>query len=267
MPAILELRDAGLQVEKCELLRDISFDLQSGEILGIAGSNGAGKSSLLRLACGERPASRGAVLLHGSAIANHPPRVRARHLAILPQHSALQFDFSVEQVVALGFAPFGAVADAGVLTRVLSRCDLLPLRERLYPTLSGGEKQRVHLARVLLQLLADTPEGSLSHKALLLDEPTSAMDIAHQEHCLQLFQELRERGCAIALVMHDLSLLSRCSDRLLLLRQGRSFALGDTQDLLESARLSELYSYPIRLLRDADYPGVFLLPGGLRETR
>ncbi len=246
---LLEFRAAGLFRGQSQLLKDLSFTLASGEILGIAGSNGAGKSSLLKLACSEHVPSDGHVLFQGQPVGQIDPRLRAQQMAVLAQNFSLQFDFSVRQLVTLGRSPHRDIGSTGeeMVERAITDCDLERLRDRSYLTLSGGERQRVQLARVLAQLYAQPQDGDLSGQLLILDEPTSATDIRHQERFLSLFRHLRDRGCSILLVMHDINLLSRCSDRLLLLRSGQIQALGATAELLTEAHLSRLFDYPLKL--------------------
>lgn len=248
--ALLQFRDVSLTLTAATILSDLHFSLGNAEILGVAGSNGAGKSSLLRLASGEHAPTRGEVLFESRSLTQLDPPWRARRIAVLGQHFGLQFDFNVNQLVTLGRSPhrdIGSPASGQVIERAIADCDLGPLRERSYLTLSGGERQRVQLARVLTQLYARPGECDLTGHLLILDEPTSAMDIRHQERCLTLLKELRDRGCSILLVMHDINLLSRCADRLLFLRDGRQLAQGTVDDLLTEAHISALFDYPLKL--------------------
>jgi iron complex transport system ATP-binding protein len=247
---LLQFRRVSLTLKTASILTDLDFGLQHAEILGVAGSNGAGKSSLLRLACGEHTPSRGEVLFQSRSLPGLDPRWRARHIAVLGQHFGLQFDFSVDQLVTLGRSPhqdLGSTASRQVIESAIEDCDLLALRERSYLTLSGGERQRVQLARVLAQLYDRAGKSDLTGQLLILDEPTAAMDIRHQERCLALLRHLRDRGCSILVVMHDINLLSRCADRLLFLRNGRLQAQGSVEELLSEERMSALFDYPLKL--------------------
>jgi iron complex transport system ATP-binding protein len=257
---VLECDKVGLRAGSRQLLRDVSFSLESGEILGVAGRNGAGKSSLLRIAGGETLSTSGSVRLHGRALAEVPPRERARQLAILPQSSSLQFDYSVRELVSLGRIPHGSRDDIEIVRRLIEQCELSDHADQSYLTLSGGERQRAQLARVLAQLLPRGANGDLRGQLLLLDEPTNALDLPHQEHFLAMLLALRERGCAILLVLHDISLLSRCADRLLFLHDGGQMALGTTDALLNETQLSALYDYPLQVLPLAQDRGIQIAP-------
>lgn len=262
------MRNAGLCFSASTLLSDISFVLTPGEIIGIAGSNGAGKSSLLRLACAEYAPSSGSVCFDGDEIESIEPRTRAQRMAVLPQSMGLQFDFTVRQVVDLGRSPHGDLGGVGsqVVDQVLESCELTSLAGRSYPSLSGGEKQRTQFARVLAQLLPDTSPRELHGQVLILDEPTSAMDIRHQERFLLLLAKLRDRGCAVLLVMHDINLLSRCANRLLYLKNGHMLSLGPTAEQLNEQALSELFEYPLRIrsMTDGETPFVYPAPHALK---
>lgn len=259
---LLEMRNAGLCFSASTLLSDVSFILSPGQIVGIAGSNGAGKSSLLRLACAEYAPSSGSVSFDGDEIGSIEPRIRAQRMAVLPQSMGLQFDFTVRQVVDLGRSPHGDLGGVGsqVVDHVLDSCELTSLADRSYPSLSGGEKQRTQFARVLAQLLPDTSPKELHGQILILDEPTSAMDVRHQERFLQLIAKLRNRGCAVLLVMHDINLLSRCADRLLYLKNGHMLSMGPTSEQLNERALSDLFDYPLKIRSRTDGEPLFVYP-------
>ncbi len=169
-------------------LDGVSLRLQAGQVSGVLGPNGAGKSTLLEALSGELKTARGQVMLHGRALEGWSDRERARCLAVLPQSSTLSFAFQVEDVVAMGRLPHcsGRQADARIVAAALQAADAQHLAGRSYLRLSGGERQRVHLARVLAQLWPGD-EGSV----LLLDEPTSMLDPAHQHSILQAVRRFR----------------------------------------------------------------------------
>lgn len=213
-------------------LAGVSLDLRAGEVLAIAGPNGAGKSTLLALMCGERRPDAGEVLLDGTPVHALDPEARARRIGVLPQSSPLAFAFRADEVVALG--RLGKV-DPQVVQGAMAETGVLHLAARAYPTLSGGEKQRVHLARVLVQL-----EGS-AEPHLLLDEPTASLDPAQQHTVLRRVRERARAGAAVAIVLHDLGLAARYADRILLLRAGRVVAEGSPWEVLEPRVLRRCY--------------------------
>jgi len=223
------------------LLRDIEFDLHPGEILGLAGPNGAGKSSLLEVAAGSVEATQGEVRLISQPMTHWQPRARALHLAVLPQLSLLSFPYSVEEVILIGRIPGKASRqqDLAVLEQVMAVTDTQTLSGQLYTQLSGGEKQRVQLARVLAQIWH---EQDMSDKILLLDEPTTALDLTHQQQLLTLLKTLSERGLAILITLHDFNLLAAIAQRVLVVKAGRQVALGDTHSVLTQALFEDVFS-------------------------
>lgn len=223
-------------------MRDISLALEPGTILGLTGPNGAGKSSLLRLIAGDIPLSAGRLLLAGKPREAWPRRLLARRLAYLPQLSLLNFPYTVEEVVAMGRMPHdtGVAIDAGIVAQALAATDIASLRERLYTRLSGGEKQRVQLARVLSQVWNAGP-GAL----LLLDEPTNALDLSHQHMVLAAVRTLAERGCAVVLASHDLNLVAGLADRVAVLQQGRVAALGAPREIFTPQLFREVFAIDV----------------------
>ncbi len=223
------------------LLQDIDLNLQRGEIVGIIGPNGAGKSSLLKVMSGEIVPQDGELTLDDTPLDQWPDRERALRLAVLPQQSTLRFPFSVEQVVLLGRMPHatGQQADLQIVEQALAATDALALRQRPYTALSGGEQQRVQLARVLAQAWPAPEEpGSV----VLLDEPTAALDLQHQQWVADNLRDLAARGLGLALVMHDLNLLSAVADRILVLNQGCVVTIGKPEAVYTEALFAEVFN-------------------------
>lgn len=224
------------------VLADIDLQLQPGEVFGVLGPNGAGKSSLLGALSGELPLARGAVTLHGRALADWSGPERARQLAVLPQSSTLSFAFKVEQVVGMGRLPHasGRARDAEIVEEALQAADAAHLRGRSYLALSGGERQRVHLARVLAQLWPGA-DG----QCLLLDEPTSALDPLHQHTTLQAVRDFAGRGAAVLVILHDLNLAARYCDQILLLQNGLPHSQGTPEQVLNAQALEAVFGLQV----------------------
>lgn len=232
------------------LLRGVSLRLQAGEKLAVLGANGAGKSTLLRCLCGEQQQYQGEVRFDRQLLAAWSPRVRARQLAVMPQKVELSFPFRVDQVVALGRAPHGDEHQSVALQRAAMQCaDVWHLRHRAYPGLSGGEQQRVQLARVLAQiwLAPRTADGAEQPRCLLLDECTSALDPAHQHSMMQRVADFATQGVAVLAVMHDISLAAAWADRVLILRHGEVLTQGDVALLTDAEVLAAAYDMPAAL--------------------
>lgn len=236
----LELRQVGVVLDSVERLRQVSAALLPGEIVAIVGPNGAGKTTLLRVAAGELPPSSGSVELAGRQLAHWPLQVRARHIAVLPQASSLNFPFTVAEVVALGRSPHssGKAIDTAIVTAALAAMDMTHLRDRLYTHLSGGEKQRTQLARVMAQIWRAEDAGT---RLLLLDEPTASLDLGHQQQLMQRVREFAAGGAAVLMVLHDLNLALGFADRLLALHHGGVIADGPAAEVLSAELLRHLF--------------------------
>lgn len=221
----LQLRSVCAAPWGAALLQDIDLTLQPGQVLGLAGPNGAGKSSLLRLIAGDIPPASGELLICERPRDQWPRLQLARRMAYLPQLSLLNFPYTVEEVVALGRMPHatGRRVDQQIIEQVMTATDVSALRERLYPRLSGGERQRVQLARVLAQVWDAADVGGA---LLLLDEPTTALDLAHQQLVMEAVRGLAGRGCAVVLAIHDFNLAAGLADRIAVLQDGRLAACG-----------------------------------------
>jgi iron complex transport system ATP-binding protein len=229
-----------LHVAGVALLGAIDIEVRPGQITTILGPNGAGKTSLLRVLVGEWSPHSGQVLLNGRELRQWSAEQRARSLAVLPQHSLLDFPFTVQEVVMLGRTPHqtGYAHDRDVVAQALQSVDGDYLAQRIYTQLSGGEKQRVHLARVLAQIWDPTPEGE---RYLVLDEPTSSFDLAHQQLTLEVVRQLASRGVGVLMVLHDLNLAARCSDQMVLLQCGRIVVSGAPHEVLKQDIITRVF--------------------------
>ncbi|MDR2863685.1 MAG: heme ABC transporter ATP-binding protein [Puniceicoccales bacterium] len=238
------------------VLAGISAQFASGELSVILGPNGAGKSTLLKTISGAISADSGEVTLNGLALKKHKPDALARQRAFLTQDASLGADFSVEEVVLLGRTPhlngWESSRDLSVCAWALEAVGMSDFSKRRFLTLSGGEKQRVHLARVLAQLAenATSPAVPAGHppRWLLLDEPTSALDLRHQHAVLTLVRRFtRELGFGALAVLHDLNLAMRYADTTVLLDAGKVAASGPTRETLTCERISSVYGVRARI--------------------
>ncbi len=209
---MIRARNVSVQLGSQTLLADVSLDVQGGEVVALFGANGAGKSTLLSVLAGDRRPTSGSVSFNGRDLAIYTSRELAQRRAVLRQKSPLSASYTVEEVVRLGRD------DRAVASACLDLVGLAHLAERLYPTLSGGEQQRVHLARVLAQL------HDRRDAALFLDEPGAALDLRQQALIEQITRAAASRGHAVILVAHDPHLVSRACDRAVLLQGGRVIA-------------------------------------------
>jgi iron complex transport system ATP-binding protein len=213
-------------------------------MLALLGPNGAGKSTLLRVLAGSLEPQEGSVCLDGEHLVSLEPRALAMRRAVLPQQLPVAYGFSCLDVVMMGRSPHRGGASAGPVDRgyaldALNTLGMASFAQRRVETLSGGEHQRIHLARTLCQL-SSPPAGCTP--LLLLDEPTSALDLAGQHRVLALARELTQRGLAVVAVLHDLNLAARYADRVLLLNRGRvACAVGSPEQVLRPELLETIY--------------------------
>ena len=270
------LQAHGIAVQRGErqILSDIDLSLPAGQVIGVLGANGAGKSTLLAALAGELSPSAGRITLNGRPLSAWPAAELARCRAVLPQSPSLQFDLPVATVIGMGAYPHArhtrtgaprtdsrdtaqaAIAeDQRILQRVLALADVQDLYERRYRRLSGGEQQRVHLARVLYQLLL-ARQGHDEYRVLMLDEPTASLDPRHQLHLLSAVHTLvHEENVAALVIVHDLNLAAGCCDRLLLLGQGRVAACGTPAQVLTPDTLRQVYGVEATVLPHPNQPG------------
>jgi iron complex transport system ATP-binding protein len=239
------LRAVGVSVRLggAPVLRGVDITITSGEVVALVGPNGAGKSTLLGALAGDVALDSGEVALDGHPVPSVGATELARCRAVLLQHQGLSFGFRVVDVVRMGRSPWHrtprADRDDEVVASVLAVADVDALADRVFPTLSGGEQARTSFARVLAQ---ETP-------VLLLDEPTAALDIRHQETVLGVARGMARAGSAVVVVLHDLSLAAAYADRVCLLDAGRVAADGTPEEVLTAERLGAVYEHPVAVTR------------------
>jgi iron complex transport system ATP-binding protein len=251
---VIDVDGLTVRVNGSTLLDGVSLGVGAGEWVSVLGPNGAGKTTLLRALAGLVPFT-GGVRLGGRPLAAMPGRARARLVALVPQVPVVPPGMAVVDYVLLGRTPhlplFGTerAEDLSVVGDVLDRLDLTPFAARPVETLSGGERQRVLLARALAQRAP----------VLLLDEPTTALDVGHQQEVLELVDGLRRtHRLTVVSTMHDLTLAGQYADRLVLLAAGRVVAEGQPADVLTPDRLGALYGVAVRVLETGD--GIVVVP-------
>ncbi len=244
----LGLRKIALSLGGQPVIRDVSFELEPGEIVGLLGRNGVGKTSLLRMASGTLQADAGTVRLGDTELAAWSRREIARRIAVVPQDLHVPFPFRVGELVLMGRAPyqgwlgFESSSDVQLAVSAMERMGIEGLADRFIHELSGGERQLVLFARALAQ----EPEF------LLLDEATAFLDLSHRVALLGAVAELAQAGCAVLLVSHDLSLASRACSRLVLLADGVVAADGAPGEVLDPAGLRRVFGFEAQVQAGPD---------------
>ncbi len=234
----IETEAVGFRYARDTALDDVCVRVEPGEVVGLLGPNGSGKSTLLKILSGVLSQYEGSARVDGAEVRTAPRRDLAAKLAVVPQETTFGFPFTVLQIVLMGRHPhlaglaFETPQDVELARAALDRCGAAHLEDRTIQELSSGERQRVVFARALAQ----------EPRALLLDEPTSFLDIRHQTELYDLVRELAlADGTAVLTVLHDLNLAAEYCDRIYLLRQGRVAAAGPTDEVFTYANLTTVF--------------------------
>lgn len=248
---MLQCLQASVTAGNKVLLSETTAAFAPGRFTAILGPNGAGKSTLLSLLSGQRRPHAGTVELDGIALHRGDPQALALRRAVMPQESAVAFDFTVREVTELGRYPHRRQPsrdEEGIVTRALEATAVAHLHKRIFNTLSGGEKARVHLARALAQVWDARPDGAV--RWLLLDEPTAALDLAHQHQALRLLREWAHgQGVGVVAVLHDVNLALRYADDALVLAPGERACLGPAAAILTAERIARIWRVPCEPVR------------------
>ena len=254
---MLKIQNVSFGYNTHQVLRNINFETQKGEILGVLGPNGSGKSTLIRCISGILPGFSGTISINGQSTATLNTVKRARWISVVPQNASLPSAFTAMETVLLGRTPYinflGQISqlDREIACSALEQVDALELSERVIGELSGGEKQRVNLARALAQ----------SAPIMLLDEPTSSLDLQHQMKLLSLVKKLaKENSLTVVIALHDLNLAARFADRIALLVNGELKALGTPWQVLKADILAEAYSWPVKVIDHPFFDTPLILP-------
>lgn len=267
MPRImLNFKDVVAAYGETEILRRFNAVICQGEFVGLIGPNGTGKSTLLKCLSGLVPVKSGEIILEGKDNAKYSQRERAQMVAVVPQSFDIDYDFTVEDIVLMGRNPYLSYKvkecqrDYDVVTEAMHATKTLQLKKRLYNTLSGGEKQRVIIARAIAQ----EPD------IILLDEPTSSLDIHHQIEVMELIRNLNlKKSMTVVAVLHDINLASRYCNRLILMKNGQVIVDGTPEQVITEENLKKIYDMkmfiqenklfgkpeiiPLRVIKEAEF--------------
>ncbi|MDD6449345.1 ABC transporter ATP-binding protein [Bilifractor sp. HCP3S3_D3] len=241
----VSVKDIGLSYGVREILSSVSFKAENQEFIGLIGPNGSGKSTLLKCIYRVLKPDQGAVYINQKDIAHLSYKQSAREMAVVAQHNYYNFDFSVTQVVLMGRAPHKSAferdnaEDYRIVREALEKVNMLSMADRSFSTLSGGEQQRVILARALAQ---KTP-------CLILDEPTNHLDITYQ---LELLDIVKSLNITVISAIHDLNMAAMFCDRLYVLRNGQILASGTPEEVLTTQMIREVYHVESQIVYDAD---------------
>ncbi len=260
--SFVQVEAVSFRIGDALLVRDVSLDVRPGERVAIVGPNGAGKSTLLHLVAGDLAPSTGRVLLDGADVAQRSFDELARLRSMLTQRSVIDVPYTAAQIVAMGRFPHRHDAnntsslDQAAVRRAMAVTDTTRFSTRVFGTLSGGEKTRVSLARVLAQ---EAP-------IVLLDEPTTALDLAHQQRVLRTVGSLGAEGRAVIAVLHDLNSAAAFADVIHIMHGGSIVAFGDPKAVLSTALLSDVFATPLIVVDHPLHDGPLVLPARHQGT-
>ncbi len=241
---MLEVQNITINYGVCAVVQDVSFALETGKIIAVLGANGAGKTTVLKTLNASLPIVKGEILLDGKNIENYSRREIAKKIAVIAQENETKFPVSVLEFVLSGRFAHGAAFgwetenDLQIAVDCLKECDLENYENRIMNQLSGGERQRVILARAL----------ATQAKILLLDEPTTNLDLSHQALMLKLVRErCKSENTSAVIITHDLNLASEFADEIILLKNGRITAKGAPEKVLTEENLQEIFGVKVLL--------------------
>lgn len=233
-----------------DLVRDVSLAVHPGEVLALLGPNGAGKTTFLKLLSGELAPSAGVVMLEGKPLAQWTKPECARVRAVMPQGGHVAFPFTAAEIVLLGRSPHVRGAedqqDWEIALAAMALTDTDKLAPRYYDTLSGGEKQRVQLARVLSQIWDEEPGQT---RYLLLDEPVAGLDPAHQHAALKIARDFSRRQAGVLIILHDINLAAMYADQVAVFHEGELRQCGAPDQVLTGALIKEVFELDAILQR------------------
>lgn len=247
-----------LKVRDRFLLRDVNVTIKPGTFTAIVGQNGAGKSSLLKVMANETMTYDGDVTLNGRSVRKYSAKELSRVRGVLPQHTDVHFAFTAEQIVMLGRHAHGSTKKENqtIVDEVMIRAGVAHLRDRNFMTLSGGEKQRIQLARVLAQIWTET----VHPRYLLLDEPTSSLDITQQQNILTLAREACSRNVGVVAIVHDLNQAVQFADYLYFMRNGKVIASGEAGQVFTKSTIEETFCCRVNVYRDPCNNCPYIIP-------
>lgn len=245
---MIEASDVSVSIGRTPILHGIDFAARAGAFTAIVGPNGSGKSTFLKALSGELPAS-GRIAINGRDLRDLKPWQAAGMRAVLPQATTLSFPFTVREIVRLGIVGGRSGALAGEADRLperaLAKVDLDGFASRFYQELSGGEQQRVQLARVLCQVWAPVLEGE--PRWLFLDEPVSSLDIKHQLVIMKIGRDFAARGGGVVAILHDLNLTAMFADHVMVVSKGRAAAAGAPQTVLTDDLIDRVFDCRLKV--------------------
>tara|TARA_Y100001970_G_scaffold54663_1_gene69344 strand:+ start:1922 stop:2695 length:774 start_codon:yes stop_codon:yes gene_type:complete len=248
----LNLESVSLKLDNRQILKDVSLEINEGEIVSVIGPNGAGKSTLLNVLTGDINPDSGEISYDNKQLKQISIQERAFTRSVMSQMQTLVFNFSVKDVIEMGWLQRGNSDFSNnfsmAFENVTKECNVHNLIHRKFNSLSGGEQRRVHFARTLLQLWR--PSESNDPRYLLLDEPTANLDLSSEMLLMNILKKRASLNVGILVILHDLNLASHFADKIAIIKDGEIMAFGEPEKIMEDAFLTSVYEVPIKVKHD-----------------
>lgn len=248
----LNLESVSLKLDNRQILKDVSLEINEGEIVSVIGPNGAGKSTLLNVLTGDINPDSGEIFYDDKQLKQISIQERAFTRSVMSQMQTLVFNFSVKDVIEMGWLQRGNSDFSNnfsmAFENVTKECNVHNLIHRKFNSLSGGEQRRVHFARTLLQLWR--PSESNDPRYLLLDEPTANLDLSSEMLLMNILKKRASLNVGILVILHDLNLASHFADKIAIIKNGEIMAFGEPEKIMEDAFLTSIYEVPIKVKHD-----------------
>jgi iron complex transport system ATP-binding protein len=258
---MIRLNSVSYKAGKKLLLDNISLEVKQGELLAIIGANGAGKSTLMKLLSGDIKAHSGKIWFNDKEIQTFPSGILATKRAVLSQQNIVSASFLVEEIILMGRYPHfqfrPAQNDIDIVKAVMQDTGVSHLAFRDYTTLSGGEQQRVQLARVMAQIY------DVQGAYLFLDEPTNGLDLLYQQQILSAARAMADKGYGVVAILHDINFASNYADRVLILKDGKLLAIGTANEVINLHNVQEAFNIQMMLFNPEGSKSPFVVPKGI----
>jgi iron complex transport system ATP-binding protein len=258
---MIEVKDLSYTVGKKQILNGINFSIEPGKMLAVIGANGAGKSTLLKLLCREIYPTEGQIKFNKKDISSYTVKQQAKLRGVLTQHNTVSVMFTAKELVLMGryphFENVPTANDLDIIKKAMAETGTTHLADRDYNTLSGGEQQRVHLARVIAQIY-DQPNAFL-----FLDEPTNGLDLLYQQQILQLARSMADRGYTVISILHDINFASQYADKILILKNGQTVAQGAPIEVVNCENIHEAFSIKVKMMDCEGFKCPLVIPSGI----
>ena len=239
----ISIDSVSLNINGANIIKDISFTMNPGELITILGPNGSGKSTLLRVISGDLLPTKGEVAIDNVPLSNMSFKTQALKRSVMSQSQQILYDYSVQEIIEMGWVDYADNGSVEIIKqkciKVAEECFVDHLMKRNFNTLSGGEQRRVHFARTLLQI--DHQYDSIENRYMFLDEPTANLDLLFELQLIRLLKAKAEKGIGVLLIIHDLNLASKFSDKIAILKKGKLSAFGEPFEVYKSKTLSDIF--------------------------